>query len=464
MNQITEQQSQQDHGRVAVKPNVVVHQEKPRPTADEMRLEEQQRQLRLAYEENLKAQAAKEKEEQDAKKKAEAEAALIASVEAASPAETVQLPAMSPAEQLQRSYEAHLRSIGMQRPSDSRDVSSRQPESAAVNRSMPRPEEVQHKAQSLQTLQVTNQQKINESSMAKLTKSEMPAKDSRSNRGQRRKGENRNVSDYEGSSSEDHKTVPKGAADAASVAKPLPVPASESAQTADEEAGTILLGFLNSLRRSYEDAVEEKSPNQGTENTVDQKSGEDSSAPQRQGNEAPAWSHLSQPQSKHSPKKALIERSGSVEKRSKRSRDERPQDEEDMHQSCDDSEAGIASSSPAVRSLHQSPPPRTHSTRPASVTDTSTLSRSETSSGASSSQPAESSSSLEDSDSKSDKTDPSSSEESEKEPAMRTSKGPPRKRLKSSRKQQFTAENLKKHRKRMSEQYEKSSDLKGKFK
>ena len=198
---------------------------------------------------------------------------------------------------------------------------------------------------------------------------------------------------------------------------------SENEQTmADEEAGTVLLGFLKSLRQSYEDAVDEKASE-----PLDQHFNYNKKEPKR----APATildTRSLPATTKHRTEKQRSSFGGMVKRsHSTISRSHSPQGSMMNARDLSSTVSQFINSKAGRRSQ-----------RPASVTDTS--------SGNSSSQPAEFSSSLEDS---SDKTDPSSSEESEKEDRAeirRRSKGPPRKRLKA-----FTAENLIAHSKRMSE-------------
>jgi len=191
---------------------------------------------------------------------------------------------------------------------------------------------------------------------------------------------------------------------------------------ADEEAGTVLLGFLNSLRQSYEDAIEEKAGKPVVEHPKKSKT-EPTIAPKTTKGLSSSSTSIKQNEDKpRSTVKGGVKRS-QVSISNHRS----PQSDEQAGNNLSSVVSQFMTSSAARRSL-----------RPASVTDTS--------SGNSSSQHAEFSSSIEDS---SDKTDPSSSEESEKDDRTqrrRNSKGPPRKRLKS-----FTAENLIAHSKRMSE-------------
>lgn len=213
--------------------------------------------------------------------------------------------------------------------------------------------------------------------------------------------------------------------------------------TADEEAGGILMGFLNSLRQSYEDAIEDKTSlpddRKKSQHAHDAAKNKDSNNPNPK--EMPADSE-SRPISSKTPLAPTV--SNPTQRTGKRSWDNRPATDASQKNNVQ------ITPTPRFRSITTS-----HSAlRPASVTDTSNVSRSETSSGDSSSQPTESSSSLEDSDSKSD---PSSSEESEKEPTwmIRRSKGPPRKRLKMYKEvKEFTTKNLIEHSKRMRQEFE----------
>lgn len=182
----------------------------------------------------------------------------------------------------------------------------------------------------------------------------------------------------------------------------------------DEEAGTVLLGFLNSLRQSFEDAVEKKSIGDREVET---------------NKPATSTTENSKPSSV-TPTSIMKDRPVDWKKKgSKRSPERMPDDngQRDTMNTLSNAVSQFISAKAGRRSQ-----------RPPSVTDVS--------SGNSSTQHGELSSSLEDS---SDKTDPSSSEESEKEDPTRKrwqSKGPPRKRAKL-----FTEKNLIEHSKRMNE-------------
>lgn len=183
----------------------------------------------------------------------------------------------------------------------------------------------------------------------------------------------------------------------------------------DEEAGTVLLGFLNSLRQSFEDAVERKSngdrgvANDKTESTTAVESSKPSSI---------------------TPTSIMKDRRVDWKKKgTKRSPESNAKD---------NGQSDTMNTLSTAVSQYIAAKGGRRSQRPPSVTDVS--------SGNSSTQHGELSSSLEDS---SDKTDPSSSEESEKEDPARKrwhSKGPPRKRVKL-----FTEKNLIEHSKRMNE-------------
>ena len=199
----------------------------------------------------------------------------------------------------------------------------------------------------------------------------------------------------------------------------------------DEEAATSLLGLLNSLRRSYEDAIG---------STIDDSvlDGEETESNKKKRARPSGTISISrQSPSEQGSSKSITSSDTNSTKRSHR-RQRRKIGKESLPRP---SELQTKLIQKATAS---------HGYRPASVTDTSTLSRSETSSGTSS-QPNESSSSVEDSESL-DKTDPSSSEESsDKDYSIpQISQGPPRKRHKARRQvQEFTTENVLEHSKLM---------------
>lgn len=196
----------------------------------------------------------------------------------------------------------------------------------------------------------------------------------------------------------------------------------------EQEAGTVLLGFLNSLRQSYEDAVEDKAA------------------------EAPLKTK------KHKRTVTETRQDNPCTNKSTQEVDKTPDDTPDSDNNPQDrSSSAISSSSDEdkgrniSRAVSQFMSSARGRKRPASVTDVS--------SGNSSSQPTEFSSSLEDSSDKtepsedsSEKTDQSSSEEEkeDKDDEVKDrprSRGPPRKRIKGA----FTQENLLVHSRRMSE-------------
>jgi hypothetical protein len=199
----------------------------------------------------------------------------------------------------------------------------------------------------------------------------------------------------------------------------------------DAEAGTVLLGFLNSLRQSYEDAVEKKAS--------------DESRPPSRNRKSKAKKLTSTDSEKSS---GSVRRPPEV--------DMTPDDTRANRQVQQKYSKTISSSSDEDRdrnlssAVSQFMSSNAGRKRPASITDVS--------SGNSSSQPTEFLSSLEDSsdktepsDDSSDKTDQSSSEEEkdekDEEPKSRSSRSPPRKRMKGA----FTQENLMVHSRRMDE-------------
>jgi hypothetical protein len=200
----------------------------------------------------------------------------------------------------------------------------------------------------------------------------------------------------------------------------------------DEEAGTVLLGFLNSLRQSYEDAVEKKTIGCSDEPSKNDSAKSIVTEPTPASSEKPSRTTRRPPEVDMTPDDERVDRK--VQEHNS-----------ELHLSEED--RGSRNLSTAVSQFMSSNAGRRH---PASVTDVS--------SGNSSSQPTEVLSSLEDSsdktdpsDDSSDKSDQSSSEEEkyeiDEEPPIRSSKGPPRKRLKGA----FTKENLMVHSRRMSE-------------
>jgi hypothetical protein len=216
--------------------------------------------------------------------------------------------------------------------------------------------------------------------------------------------------------------------------------AGEGGVKQDEEAATSLIGLLNSLRQSYEDAVGSNS-----KPAFSQAGGVESDMGKKQVRLSGGKNHIAKKKTAVSISvgEKSVEEDKSASKRFQRNSRRK------------NGRALLGSSQ-----LHPPVLPQTVSTgssRSAYVTDTSTLSRSETSSGTSS-QPNESS--LDDSDSKTDpSSDPSSSEESyEKEdPIPQRSQGPPRKRHKARRQvQEFTTENVLQHSERMKQESDRS--------
>jgi len=197
-------------------------------------------------------------------------------------------------------------------------------------------------------------------------------------------------------------------------------------KTQDEEAGAILLGFLNSLRESFEDAVEAK----GERKEI-------------KGRSSDITGHVKDPNTMESIATVQLESSilnteislGSstdiCERRNENVVDHNHLSIHSRRQTSD----------PLTSLSHFQSSKR--KVKPPSVTETSS---------STSSQPTIEQPSSSQEDSKSDKMDHSSSEESEKEivPSRRISKGPPRKRLKGFHEpHEFTWENLMAHSKRM---------------
>lgn len=220
-------------------------------------------------------------------------------------------------------------------------------------------------------------------------------------------------------------TKPKPAADSANNQGAKANGKKQQGKTKDEEAGTILLGFLNSLRGSYEDAVGDKG----------------------------STGDLSSSSQKDSEKRKKSKKRGKysgVDKAAKQAAAK---------------STSVAPTTEGMSDSKEYPKPsgrmdsltRFHNSKrkkPASVTETSSGSASQPSTE-------QSSSSLKDSDSKSDKTEQnsSSSDEYDNEDAVKQerSKGPPRKRLKGFHKaNEFTRENLLEHSKRMDIEAEES--------
>lgn len=215
----------------------------------------------------------------------------------------------------------------------------------------------------------------------------------------------------------------------------------EDPRTEDEEAaGSILLGFLSSLRDSYEDALRTKKPASKTRGEVPNNvkrhrpEGTETTAKKAKLQEAPKTSKRAQKETTKGEQAATTKPLSAVIKDGASNPHEGPKEKKTF--------APVSSASSLADSYRQftsaSLQPRRNP--PNYITDMST-STSETSSGNNSTNPVESS--LEDSDSNSDKCgdinsdkgkdNPSSSEEDDKvegRGAFR-SRGPPRKRIKS---------------------------------
>jgi len=330
--------------------------------------EEQQRALRMAYEKSL--QDAQEREETyfdseipDAETDSNGTKPTTDASTTSSNSKT-SLDTVSPAEQLQRSYDAHLASLQRAEQQDSLKISyksSSQSESASGA--------------------------VVEGNKTESTKTEGRKKSSQ--------------------------------------------------KIQDEEAGAILLGFLSSLRESFEDAVEakdgkkekERSSNSTRSKNVTAVGPETESIPAVQLELSTVMTEVSSDSSTH------------------------------IAESCNGNDNGHPHVS--INSRRQASDPITslshfqsskRKVKPASVTETSS---------STSSQPTIEQPSSSQEDSKSDKMGHSSSEESEKKitASRRISKGPPRKRLKGFHEpHEFTRENLMAHSKRMDMECGQSGD------
>ncbi len=325
--------------------------------------EEQQKALRIAYEKSLRE--AQEWEEKTASTKKTQIASDPKGTKPTSDAKTTSnitkasLETISPAEQLQRSYEAHLKSL------------QRAEQQASL------------KALATSSSVTSSQIEVSQSKDAGTEASE--------------------------------KTGPK--------------------KSQDEEEGAILLGFLNSLRESFKDAVEDKDrKHEAKEGTVPNiKSTTDRNAPE-EGRTPSVQLDSLRGTSDSSESIIHIAKSRSGNERLDISMKSRRQ-----------------TSDPITSLSHFQSSKR--KVKPACITEAS----SSTSSQQTSEQP---SSSQE--DSKSDKMGSSSSEDSDKEitASIRSSKGPPRKRLKGIHEpHEFTRENLMAHSKRMDMECGQSSDV-----
>lgn len=327
--------------------------------------EEQQKALRIAYEKSLRD--AQEWEEKTSSSKKTQVASDPKGTKPTSDAKTTSnnnskasLETISPAEQLQRSYEAHLKSL------------QRAEQQASL------------KALATSSSTTSSQNEVSQTKNAGTEASE--------------------------------KTGPK--------------------KSQDEEEGAILLGFLNSLRESFKDAIEDKDGKHDTkEGTIPniKRSTTDRNAPEA----GPTPSvQLGSSRGTSDGSESIIHIAKS------RSGNER----------LDNSMKSRRQTSDPITSLSHFQSSK-RKVKPASITETS----SSTSSQPTSEQP---SSSQE--DSKSDKMGSSSSEDSDKEitASIRSSKGPPRKRLKGIHEpHEFTRENLMAHSKRMDMECGQSSDV-----
>jgi len=333
--------------------------------------EEQQRALRMAYEKSL--QDAHEREEKSFA--AEIQHAVsdskgtkpTADANTASSNSKPSIDTVSPAEQLQRSYEAHLASLQKAEQQASLKTSSKFP-----------------------------------SPQTELT----------------------SVAEVEANRTDNTKTKRGGK--------------SSQNKTQDEEAGAILLGFLNSLRESFEDAVEAKDGN-GNKETNKRNINITRSRKVTAG--GPKKQSITNVQLESSTVMTEVSSDSSSHINDRRN----VNDNNHPHVSI---KSRRQASDPITSLSHFQSSKR--KVKPASVTETS----SSTSSQPTIEQPSSS-------DSKSDKMGHSSSEESEKEitASRRISKGPPRKRLKGFHEpHEFTRENLMAHSKRMDMECGQSGD------
>jgi hypothetical protein len=352
--------------------------------------EEQQRALRLAYEKSLRDAQEQDREEQSFSPDSAAITSDLSKVKVTAASTTcnsssnTKIPSdtISPAEQLQRSYEAHLASLRRdEQQQASLKPSPKPPPSTSTSTSVaPRIENVQNRPE--------NQQKTK--------KQEQPIQ--------------------------------------------------EKAKTPDEEAGTILLGFLNSLRESFQDAVESKDGRKITtegRNDYDNKNEKYVAA-----NPATDLIPTDNANNNKEPSTAMTGVSSDLSSRNRGRRNSNNHSSNIRRQNSD----------PMTSLSHFQTSKKRKKIKPASVTETS----SSTSSHPTTEQSSNSSSQE---DSKSDKMGNSSSEESSEKESVesstttsrRTSKGPPRKRLKGFHEShEFTRENLMAHSKRMDRECEES--------
>jgi hypothetical protein len=340
----------------------------------------QQQQLRAAFEEQLKVEASRMAVPE------------VAAEAAKPPAQNASNPDISPADQLRQGYEAHLKSLQKSAPVQVKPVA---PASSAG---------LQVTTNQHTSLNPTSKTPNNPHSAAGMQQSnaiEIVPKSI--------------LSPLQREAENDMKSEDVTAGNNATET------AGTEQASADEEAGTILFGFLNSLRESYENAIEVE---------VDEKA---ETGVAKKGKKGGARATLSTSANIRSKKKrkdpeATVVSNGSQEKSGNDSSDDIEHQVDSMGENVMIQRATPISTI-AASTLFQKAVATSGQRRPASVTDTS-MSRSETSSGTSS-QPNESSSSMDESDSKSDNQDPSSSEESEKDyPVPQRSHGPPRKRHK----------------------------------
>ena len=206
----------------------------------------------------------------------------------------------------------------------------------------------------------------------------------------------------------------------------------------EEEAGTILLGFLNSLRESYENAVEDEGGSKESKqrSTYDSKSKNMPAA-------IPVTESISTVRIESSTVMTELSLDSSNRNLARRNNNNHGHSHVSINSRRQTSDP-ITSLSHFQTSKQM--------VKPASVTETSS---------STSSQPTIEQSSSSQEDSKSDKMGHSSSEESEKEitASRRMSRGPPRKRLKGFHEpHEFTRENLMAHSKRMDRECEESGD------
>ena len=203
-------------------------------------------------------------------------------------------------------------------------------------------------------------------------------------------------------------------------------------KTPDEEAGTILLGFLNSLRESFEDAV-------GTKDGTPTVKGRNGCNNRKQNNDA-----INTPAE-------FIQTGNTIEPPKIVTEDVNLSSGHRSHVNSPNSESVRKIGPNPITSLSRFQSSK-RKIKPASVTETSS---------STSSQPTNDQSSSSQEDSKSDSTGNSSSEESSERgstTSRHASKGPPRKRLKGLVvNHEFTRENLMAHSKRMDMECEESA-------